>query len=120
ITWFAQRTLFFMADQQWLSRDQVAFWYKLLLQTWAEPFAHFWGYVLAGFSLLFAVGGVQWMRALSMYQQSSTTVQWVRRGFALYALGAMAFAVMFFTSGRYMDIPVAFYCLPIALTAGLW
>lgn len=120
ITWFAQRVLFFMADQQWLSDASVAYWYKLLLQTLAEPFAKLWSYVLAVFSLLFALGGVQWMYALSVHQLSSATVHWVRRGFALYGVGAMVFAVMFSTSGRYMDIPVPLYCLPIALAGGLW
>ncbi len=120
ITWFAQHILFFMADQQWLSDTSVAYWYKLLLQTLAEPFARLWGYILAGFSLLFALGGVQWIHALAAYQLSSATVHWVRRGFALYGIGVMVFAVMFSTSGRYMDIPVSLYCLPIILAAGLW
>ncbi|MBK8675925.1 MAG: exo-beta-1,3-glucanase [Cellvibrionales bacterium] len=120
ITWLAQRALFFMADQQWLSDASVAYWYKLLLQTLAEPFAKLWGGVLAVFSVLFALGGVQWLVALLKHKQSSAAVHWVRRGFALYAVGAMAFALMFSTSGRYMDIPVALYGLPIILAGGLW
>ncbi len=120
LTWFAQHVLFFIADKHWISDADVAFWYRLLLQTWAEPFAHLWGYVLAGFSVLFAIGGVQWIHTLLAKQLSSDSVAWVRRGFALYALGAMGFAVMFATSGRYMDVPVPLYCLPVVLAGGLW
>lgn len=120
ITWLAQRALFFMADQQWLSDASITYWYKLLLQTLAEPFAKLWGYVLAAFSVLFALGGVQWLMALLKHKQSSASVHWVRRGFALYGLGAIGFAVMFSTAGRYMDIPLALYGLPIVLASGLW
>ena len=120
ITWLAQRALFFMADQQWLSDASITYWYKLLLQTLAEPFAKLWGYVLAAFSVLFALGGVQWLMALLKHKQSSASVHWVRRGFALYGLGAIGFAVMFSTAGRYMDIPLALYSLPIILAGGLW
>lgn len=120
LTWFSQHLLFFVADKHWISDADVAFWYRLLLQIWAEPFAQLWGYVLVGFSLLFAIGGVQWLRSLLAKQLSSDSVAWVRRGFALYGLGAMGFAVMFSTSGRYMDIPVALYCLPVVLAVGLW
>lgn len=121
VTWFAQRVLFFMADQHWLSNTSVAFWYKLLLQTLAEPFAQIWGGVLAIFSVLFAIGGVQWLHALFKHKQSSgAAVLWVRRGFALYGLGAIVFSAMFSISGRYMDIPVSLYGLPVVLAAGLW
>ncbi|MEZ5435843.1 MAG: hypothetical protein R3E67_04585 [Pseudomonadales bacterium] len=92
----------------------------MLLQVLAEPFARIWGYFLAAFSILFAIGGVQWLMALLKHKQSSTTVHWVRRGFALYGVGAMVFAVMFSTYGRYMDIPVALYGLPVIFAGGLW
>lgn len=120
ITWFAQHVLFFMADRHWLSDASVAYWYKLLLQTWAEPFAKLWGYALAVFSGAFAISGLHWMRAVLAKQTTlPISASCTRSGFGFYGLGALFFAIMFSTSGRYMDIPLPLYVLPLMLVVGL-
>ncbi|MCC7517069.1 MAG: hypothetical protein IT470_07000 [Pseudomonadales bacterium] len=119
ITWLSQHVLFFMADQHWLTDSSVAFWYKWLLQKLAQPFAQLWAYVLAMFSLLFACGALLWMRALALGQALPVCVRWVRSGFGWYGFAALLFAVMFSTSGRYIDIPLPQYGLPLVVALGL-
>lgn len=112
-TWMQQHVLFFMADRHWLSDDGVAYWYKLLLQTLAEPLAYLWGWLLAVFSLFFAAMSLIWVRALLAGAGRGRAASLVRFSFTLYGLGAIAFAVMFSTSGRYMDIPLPQFYLPL-------
>jgi hypothetical protein len=114
-TWAEQHILFFMADQHWLSDSSVAFWYKLLLQTLAEPFAHLWGWLLAGFSLLFSVVSLLWIRALLMDASLGRAAILARSCFTVYGLGAIVFAMMFSTSGRYIDIPLPQFLLPLCV-----
>lgn len=114
-TWAEQHVLFFMADQHWLSDASVTFWYKLLLQTLAEPFAHLWGGLLAGFSMLFAVLSLLWIRALLAGNKTTGATVLARSSFGLYGFGAIIFAAMFSTSGRYIDIPLPQFFLPLTV-----
>jgi exo-beta-1,3-glucanase (GH17 family) len=118
-TWAEQHVLFFMADQHWLSDASVTFWYKLLLQTLAEPIAHGWGWVLAGFSLLFSCASLLWVRALLNGAGPGRAVALVNSCFGLYVIGAIVFALMFSTSGRYIDIPLPQFLLPLTVALAL-
>ena len=118
-TWAEQHVLFFMADQHWLSDASVSFWYKLLLQTIAEPFAVIWGWLLAGFALLFSAASLLWMRAVLKNMAVGQSAVLVRNGFSIYAIGAMVFALMFATSGRYIDIPLPQFLLPLVVALAL-
>lgn len=117
LTWAQQHLLFFMADANWLAKDSVTFWYKLLLQTLAEPFAHVLGWMLAGFAVFFAVTVLLWLRVLLTGGVVGRAATLARSGFGFYALGAILFSIMFGTSGRYIDIPLPHILLP--LSAGL-
>lgn len=117
LTWGQQHLLFFMADQHWLSDASVAFWYKLLLQKLAEPLAQCWGFAMAAGALVFAGSVLCWLRALLQDRKPEGFVRVARSGFGFYALASLVFAVMFSTSGRYIDIPLPHYWLP--LCAGL-
>lgn len=118
-TWAEQNILFFMADQHWLSDASVTFWYKLLLQTIAQPFACIWGFVLAGFSILFSVSALLWIRSALTGAMLERAARYTRSGFGVYAIGAMVFAVMFTTSGRYIDIPLPQFLLPLVVALAL-
>ncbi|HQQ63373.1 MAG TPA: hypothetical protein PLF22_07345 [Pseudomonadales bacterium] len=113
LTWGQQHLLFFMADQHWLSDPSVAFWYKLLLQKLAEPVAHAWGYAIACCALVFAYSVLVWLRNLLTDKPPGKAACVARSGFGLYALASLCFAVMFSTSGRYIDIPLPHYWLPL-------
>jgi hypothetical protein len=63
-----------------------------------------------GFTLLF----VRWAGALLMGTKTDRVAGFVRGFFGLYAIGAIGFAVMFATSGRYMDMPVPHFWLPLS------
>jgi exo-beta-1,3-glucanase (GH17 family) len=112
-TWAEQHLLFFMADQHWLSDTGVAFWYKLLLQTLAEPIAHAWGYAIAACALIFSASVLLWLRRLLKDEVPGKAACVARSGFGLYVLASLVFAVMFSTSGRYIDIPLPHYWLPL-------
>jgi hypothetical protein len=118
-TWAEQHVLFFMADQHWLSEASVTFWYKLLLQKMAEPFAVIWGWLLADFSLLFAAVSLLWIRAVLKNIAVGQPATLVRNGLGVYAIGAMVFALMFATSGRYIDIPLPQFLLPLTVALAL-
>ncbi|HSC76757.1 MAG TPA: hypothetical protein VLB90_11035 [Pseudomonadales bacterium] len=118
-TWAEQHLLFFMADQHWLSDATVSFWYKLLLQTLADPMAKVWGWVLAGFSVFFSVASLLWVRAVLNNTVVGRLATWVRNSFGLYATGAIIFALMFSTSGRYIDIPLPQFLLPLTVALAL-
>lgn len=119
-TWAEQHVLFFMADQHWLSDASVSYWYKLLLQTLAEPMAHVWGWMLASFSVLFSVAALIWVRDLLLETTSGRVATMVRNGFGCYVIGAIVFAAMFSTSGRYIDIPLPLFLLPLSVVLVLW
>lgn len=119
-TWAEQHLLFFMADKGWLADESVAFWYKLLLQTLAEPVAHVWGWILAGFAVVFAVASLYWLRGLLARTMNTRAAMLARTGFALYGFGAIVFAWMFSTSGRYIDIPLPHFLLPLSVAIILW
>jgi hypothetical protein len=118
-TWAEQHLLFFMADQHWLSDATVSFWYKLLLQTLADPIAHSWGWILAGFSVLFSMASLFWVRSVLKNVAVGRSAVFVRDGFGLYATGAIIFALMFSTSGRYIDIPLPQFLLPLTVAVAL-
>ena len=118
-TWAEQHILFFMADQHWLSDASVSFWYKLLLQIIAEPFAVIWGWLLAGFALLFSTASLLWVRAALKNIVVDRSAALVRNGFGIYAIGAVVFALMFATSGRYIDIPLPQFLLPLIVALAL-
>jgi exo-beta-1,3-glucanase (GH17 family) len=119
-TWAEQHVLFFMADHHWLSDASVTFWYKLLLQTLAEPFAHVWGGLLAGFSMAFSAASLLWVRTLLAGTPTGRAATLSRSALGLYGIGAIIFALMFSTSGRYIDIPLPLFLLPLSVVALLW
>jgi len=90
-----------------------------LLQIIAEPFAVIWGGLLAGFSLLFSAAALLWMRAMLKNSVVGQAAAVVRKGFGLYAIGALGFALMFATSGRYIDIPLPQFLLPLTVALAL-
>ncbi len=119
-TWMQQHILFAMADHGWLSEATVGIWYKRLLQDQVEPLALVWGWSMAFFAIAFTLVFVRWTGALLMGTKPDAVARLVRSGFGFYALGAMVFALIFVTSGRYMDMPVSHFWLPLvaALTLG--
>ncbi len=119
-TWTEQHILFFMADQHWLSDESVSYWYKLLLQTLAEPLAHIWGWILAGFAVFFSVVSLVWVRALLAGTAPGRAAVLARSCFGLYGIGAIVFSCMFSTSGRYIDIPLPIFLLPLSVALILW
>ena len=94
-------------------------WYKLLLQTIAEPFAVIWGWLLASFSLLFSAASLLWMRAVLKGIAVGQSAIFVRNSFGLYAIGVVVFTWMFATSGRYIDIPLPQFLLPLIVALAL-
>ncbi len=118
-TWAQQHLLFSAADHGLLSQASVAWWYKLLLQQLVEPLAHGWAWLLAGFALVFALSLLLWLRGLLQGRASELAATVACRGFGLYALAAVIFAAIFATSGRYMDMPVPHYGLPLLAALAL-
>ncbi len=118
-TWAQQNILFSLADKHWIGDTTVAFWYKLLLQQMAVPLAHAWGWLLAVFSLGFALAMLGWLRKLLQVQPVGRVAVLARGGFGAYAIGALVFAGMFATSGRYIDIPLPLFWLPLVAALAL-
>jgi hypothetical protein len=71
--------------------------------------------LLAGFSVSFAALSLSWIRALLAGKRTTRATVLARSSFGLYGIGAIIFALMFSTSGRYIDIPLPQFFLPLCV-----
>lgn len=113
-TWAQQRVLFALSDKGWISQATVDVWYKWLFQDLVGPLALVWGCLIALLAVTFSLLFIRWTGALLMGTKTDRVARLVRSGFGLYAIGAIGFAVMFATSGRYMDMPLPHFWLPLS------
>jgi exo-beta-1,3-glucanase (GH17 family) len=117
ITWLLQQWLFYGAEQRWFGEATVGDLYQIVFGNTADILALIWGWALALFAIFFATAMMLWLRALITAGTPSTAARFARSSYELYGIGAIIYAVMFANAGRYLDIPLPHYLLP--LTAAL-
>lgn len=116
-TWLQQQWLFYGSDHGWFEPASFDNLYRALLIDGAEKQALLWGWIMALFAVLFASSMMLWLRALIAKAPMGRSATLARSAYGLYTLGALVYAYMFANVGRYMDIPLPHYLLP--LTAAL-
>ncbi len=116
-TWTQQYWLFYGAAKGWYSDNTIKYLYELLLLGWVGKQALIWGWMIAFFAMLFTGNMLLWLRALINHTTANLSMRFARSAYGVYGFAALAFAYMFAKGGRYMDIPLPHYLLP--LTAAL-
>jgi len=118
-TWVERRFVFWMYEHRFAT-DLMDAIYVPLLQEFVGPQARLWGWTIALFAIGFTLLFLRWARALLARSDAVRTARPARRGFALYALAMVVYALMFVIAGRYMDIPLPHAILPLGAAFTLW
>lgn len=113
-TWIQQHWLFYGAAKGWYSEATIKWAYELLLLGWVNLQAQIWAWVLAAFAVLFAGNLLLWLRAEVKGTTAGLSARFARSAYGVYGIGALVFAYMFSRAGRYMDVPLPHYLLPLA------
>lgn len=111
-TWLQQYWLFFAAAKGWIAESSIKMWYELLLLHWVSIQAQLWAGILIIYSFSFFVFSILWLK-----NRSTRLTAWVNAAFFVYILSALFFSYMFAHAGRYMDIPTAYFLLPLSIYA---
>jgi len=117
-TWVAQRLVFWLYEHG-PATDVLDALYLPLLHDSVGPLARLWGSTIAVFAVLFGAAFLRWTVCLLSGIEAGCPERLARMGFALYAISAVVFAVMFATAGRYMDIPLPHAILPLGAVGTL-